>query len=316
MIFLGRRQRLATAAGVRLAHRVALMLLLLGASVTTHASDAVAAVSPRPLDVALEVVDGGWGGGTPSEIKPVLEAVIAAFPAAGTRADRPVEPLALRVRHRFGGPRIDYQRDRDGRTVIFLSARDDRWYQYVYQFAHEYCHLLSHFDRKRQGDDIVRDHQWFEEAVCETASLFAVRRLAAEGNSADASMVARHIAPQLTQYAEQLIAQPHRQLESGIALKAWYAQHMETLRSQPYLREYNELVALQLLPLFETEPARWAALAWLNPTELAPGLPFADYLDAWRIATPVFVQPLVANIQTSFGLVPPLAPSSIASGGK
>jgi hypothetical protein len=246
----------------------------------------------------LEVVDGGWGGGTPAEIGRVIGEVVAIFPAPGV--DQGAAPQPLRVRHRFGGPRIDYQRDRDGRIVVYLSARDDRWYQYVYQFAHEYCHLLSHFDRKRQGNDIVRDHQWFEEALCEAASLYAVRRLAQQWCDAGADLLLRRAAPQLAQYARQLLGQAHRQLDSRTTLAQWYAQQHETLRNQPYLREFNELVALQLLPLFEQAPERWAALAFLNPTEPAADLPFPAFLVRWRAEVPADLQPLVVNIQALF----------------
>jgi hypothetical protein len=264
--------------------------------------------APGPTADAIEVVDGGWGGGRPDEIRRVLAGVTAVFlpSAPGAGATLPL----LRIRHRFGGPRIEYQRDRDGRVVIFLSARDERWYQYVYQFAHEYCHLLSHFDRKRQGEDIVRDHQWFEEALCETASLYAVRRLARQWCDAGAEPLLRRAAPQLVLYDRQLLGQAHRQLADGADMAQWYASHQDALRSQPYLRELNELAAAQLLPLFERDPGRWAALAFLNPVEPSPGLSFAGFLARWRNALPAGLQTLVAEIQQLFGLgAPPALPA-------
>ena len=56
---------------------------------------------------------------------------------------------------------------------VFLSATDTYWSQYVYQFSHELCRILTHFDRYR-----THKHKWFEESLCELASLHVLRSLA------------------------------------------------------------------------------------------------------------------------------------------
>ena len=255
----------------------------------------------------FQVVDGGWGGGHPAEIGKIIAAVADEFPTPVGDASLP----PIRVRHRFGGPTIDYNRDLDGWVVVHLSARDDRWYQYVYQFAHEYCHLLSHFDRKQRGGEILRDHQWFEESLCETASLYALRQSAAKWcESADDPQL-REAAPQLAQYVRQQLAEPHRRLDPGTDFATWYSRNQQVLRNEPYLRELNDLVATQLLPLFERNPKRWAALAYLNPEKPVPGQPFSDFLTAWSAASPAEIKPLVAEIQALFGLLPMAAPSGV-----
>ena len=254
-------------------------------------------------DAVIQVVDGGWGGGRPSEIGKIITAVANEFPTPVAEGLSP----RVRIRHRFGGPTIDYTRDRDGWIVVHLSARDDRWYQYVYQFAHEYCHLLSHFDRKQRGGEILRDHQWFEESLCETASLYALRQSAVQWcNSADDPQL-REAAPQLAQYVRQLLAEPHRRLDPAIDFSTWYARHGQALRVEPYLRELNDVVATQLLPLFERNPTYWGALATLHPASPVPGQSFADFLAAWSEASPSDIKPLVAEIQALFGLRPMVA---------
>jgi len=256
--------------------------------------------------VDFEVMDGGWGGASPAEIGKVIGGVTEVFPApAGNEA-----PTSLRIRHRFGGPMIDYHRDRDGRVAVFLSARDDRWYQYVYQFAHEYCHLFSHFDRKRQGDEIVRDHQWFEESLCEAASLYALRRLAAQCCDATNGPSLHEAAPRLEQYANQLLAESNRQLDPGTDVAQWYARQRDTLHSQPYLRELNGLAAARLLPLFEKDPGRWAALAYLHPPGPAHGQSFPEFLAAWGEASPQSLKPLVTEVEALFGFMGASAPGS------
>lgn len=242
----------------------------------------------------IEVVAGGWGAADPAEVGKVVAAVAGEFPPAAS---------AIRVRHRFGGPTIDYDRAPDGAIVIRLSARDTRWYQYVYQFAHEYCHVLAHFERKEHGHDVLRENQWFEESLCEAASLYALRRLAAKWNRAEvADPQLREAADQLWQYVSQLLAEPHRRLDAGTDLAGWYARHQETLRHKPYQRELNELVATSLLPLFEADVSRWAALEYLNPATPAPGQSFPDLLGAWSASSPPEWRPLVADIRTLFGI--------------
>lgn len=265
-----------------------------------------AAVAAAPIDAAdasppaIQVVDGGWGSGEPAEIGKVLASVAAEFPVPVADGARP----PIRVLHRFGGPMIDYDRDRKGWVVVHLSARDDRWYQYVYQFAHEYCHLLAHFERKQHGGEIQRKHQWFEETLCETASLFALRRLAVKWRDAPDAQL-REAAPQLAQYLGQLLAEPQRRLPAGAERTTWYSQNREALEREPYLRESNELAATWLLPLFEQDPGRWAALAYLNPA--SPPLreqSFTDFLAAWSAALPPELKPLVAEIRAIFGVQP------------
>lgn len=56
---------------------------------------------------------------------------------------------------------------------IFLVAPDSNWNAWVYEFAHEYCHSL--IGGKLDGD--FSNLKWFEETVCEVASIFALTRL-------------------------------------------------------------------------------------------------------------------------------------------
>ena len=56
---------------------------------------------------------------------------------------------------------------------IRLTAWGNGWPQYAYQFAHELCHVMTNFDRVKE-----HRHKWFEESLCELASLFVLYRLA------------------------------------------------------------------------------------------------------------------------------------------
>ena len=60
--------------------------------------------------------------------------------------------------------------------IIKLTAKDNYWCQYVYEFAHEFCHVLSNHSRL-----IGCKNEWFHEAICELASIFTLRRMSRKG---------------------------------------------------------------------------------------------------------------------------------------
>ena len=43
-------------------------------------------------------------------------------------------------------PRALYRASSDDPHVIWLSARDNLWCKFAYQFAHEFCHVLSGYE--------------------------------------------------------------------------------------------------------------------------------------------------------------------------
>ena len=52
-------------------------------------------------------------------------------------------------------------------------------------------------------------------------------------------------------------------------------QSEPALRLNPAIRDWNTIIAIRLLPLFETEPHGWAALTYLNrcfPNRINPWL--------------------------------------------
>ena len=83
------------------------------------------------------------------------------------------------VYHRADHPQTDSRRAAGNRIAIGLTARDNHWAQYSFQFAHEFCHALINYSNDERG--LRRDRRyanhWLEESLCETASLFTLRAL-------------------------------------------------------------------------------------------------------------------------------------------
>ena len=70
-------------------------------------------------------------------------------------------------------PRTHYRPSSSDPIFIQLTARDTYWSQFAYQFSHELCHILSDYERLGEGPN-----GWFHEAICESASVFTLRRMA------------------------------------------------------------------------------------------------------------------------------------------
>ena len=72
------------------------------------------------------------------------------------------------------GPIVLYERGKQGEYLVKLNTEKTYWCQYAFQFAHELGHIICGY---KKGD---RSNLWFEETICETASLFVLRRMTKE----------------------------------------------------------------------------------------------------------------------------------------
>jgi hypothetical protein len=261
--------------------------------------------------LAIRVAPGNWGTASARDVQSLLDAVAVEFMryagvAPGDAAGLPAE---IRVVPRNGSPRVLYERGPQGEYLVHLSARNENWFQYAYQFSHELCHIFSRFDHKeRNGHEIATANQWFEEALCETASLFTLRRVAAAwaDNPPPGQWAARPTV--FADYADFLGAQAHRRLPAAQSLDRWYRENEESLRASPYLREKNELVAAALLPLFEQDPRLWRAITYLNPDKASAAKAFPDFLADWYAACSAGdrrLSELVGQAMAIFGFAPP-----------
>jgi hypothetical protein len=258
-------------------------------------------VGARPV---VTVAPGNWGAVAVGDIQVFLEAVAGEF--ISYAADPQQGPLRIRVVPRGGSPRVLYDRGREGEYVVQLTARNENWFQYAYQFSHELCHIVSHFDHKeRQGDTVASGNQWFEEALCETAALYTLKRLATDWAAAPPARQWAGYGPVFASYAEFLQAQPHRRPGQRPAVDRWYREHAAALAADPYQREMNERLATALLPLFERDPGRWRAIAYLNADTASATKGFADFLGDWYLACPPEARDIVQQTMELFGFTPP-----------
>lgn len=249
------------------------------------------AAPPSTGGPRFRVAAEGWGKVSLPEVEAVLRSAAAQlwkyFP------QRTLEPFVVLRGHE--GPIVHYQRNVVGEIVMKLDTQDYLWCQYVYQFAHEFCHILCGF-----VDQPWKRQSWFEETLCEMASLFVLRRLSAVWKDAPPYAGWRDYAPEFRRYA-QTVMDSRSQVGVG-HLDDFYQQHRRALESSPSDRQLNGAMALPLLGLVEGAPESWESLTWLNAQRAAEGETFADYLGRWRKAVPGRHGGFVEEVARQFGV--------------
>lgn len=176
------------------------------------------------------------------------------------------------------GPIVLYQRNTRGEIVMRLDTQDTRWAQYAYQFAHEFCHILCGYD-----DDQCKN-EWFEETLCETASLFVMRAMAKAWEHDPPYKHWAGFRHALKSYTDKVIES--RQSLKPRDVAKFYRKHQAELEKSSTLRDINGAMAVVLLEMFEDDPTRWEAVRWINAEPNNDGLNFRQYLQAWHDAAP------------------------------
>ena len=222
------------------------------------------------MEIAVEA--SGWGLARPVEIHFLLANVASHLnrylrsPFTGTVVIRP-SPRDESY------PIVLYRANLLDPFTVQLSAQDRKWSKFSYQFAHEFCHILSGYERLRNNPN-----NWFHETICELASIFALRRMAETWTIHPPFPNWSDYASSLASYAENLLSSDDRKLPEGATLPEWLSERESELRRDPRQRELNAVVAYSLLPLFEDYPLGWNAIVELP--DYTGNL--ATYLNVWH----------------------------------
>ena len=180
---------------------------------------------------------------------------------------------------------------------VLISLGDGRWEmgdgsQYAYQFSHELCHILCNY--KESG----KQNKWFEEALCEMASIYSLRRMAEDWKTRPPYPHWKGYSESLNAYAQDLIDKTSVPED----LAAWYQANKEHLSRNSGDRPKNRIVGVRLLPLFEKNPGLWQAVASLNKGARRNQQDFPAYLRAWHAHAPRRFGPQIAEIAAILGV--------------
>ena len=271
--------------------------LLFSQSASAEPARKAGKINSKKMGLSIRVEGGGWGSACKEDIESVLYSVadelLTRIPA------KLAAPIV--VTHTHGNPIALYDKGVNGEYQVQLHARDQRWSQLAYEFAHELCHIMSNYE-ENVGADTVKYNQWFEETLCEAASLYTLRSMAATWESSAGDPRWARLAPALRKFADQLVAEGHRQLPAAAPLAKWLSDNEDRLRNDPYLREKNEVVANLLLPLFEQSPENWDALHYLNldPNDARNNL--EQYLRNWYDNAPPAHRAFIGDVLALLGI--------------
>jgi hypothetical protein len=248
----------------------------------------------RPDVPAYRVETDGFGAAE-ADIRAVLDS--AARELWRFFPDREIEPIVVERGRR--GPITLYRRNPQGEIVMRLDTESTYWCQYVYQFAHELCHVLCGLSEATEGPN-----KWFEETLCETASLFVLRAMARSWKDAPPYAHWANYRDALRSYADDVIRRRDALEEvHARGMAAFYQAHRERLEEEACDRDFNGAMAVVLLHWFEREPERWEAIGWLNhAASSAPrGESFEAYLRRWHDAAPERHREFIRRIAALYG---------------
>jgi len=251
---------------------------------------AIVSLQDKREPLVIRVAADGWGDAGRADIAKVLqsagEAMAASFP---DRAFPPIE-----VSRSSTTPITLFQRGPAGELRVKLNVEGPYWSQFAFQFAHEMGHIVCGFE------DYPNPNLWFEETLCEAASLYALGRMAEGWKTRPPYSNWKSYASSLQKYRDDRMAKA--KLPEGMTLAAWFRTQEPALRKDAGLRESNLKMAAELLPLFEEDPARWAAVATLNAVRGDASRAFAAYLRDWSASTPEKHREVIAKIASRFGV--------------
>ncbi|GAG03367.1 unnamed protein product, partial [marine sediment metagenome] len=124
---------------------------------------------PAGTKLVIRVQPGGWGDAGVQNIQKLLL-------SAGNELWKHFPGRRLRpiiIRHSDSGPIVLFRQGPAGEYIVKLDAEGRHWAQFTYQFSHELCHVLTNYEKKASPKN-----RWFEESLCEMASMFVLRRMA------------------------------------------------------------------------------------------------------------------------------------------
>ena len=239
--------------------------------------------------VTITVKGTNWGTGRPENIKSLLENVAWHM----TRHFREGVHATIDIENSPLGPRIPLRIPGQTTYTILLNTSNRYWAQYSYQFAHEFCHLVSNYEQQ-----VGRPNQWIDETICEMASLFALRSMGVTWKEKPPYPNWRSFAQDLTAYADTRAAEIESQAPDDEAWEEWFQRHEARSGKEPYDREGNLIVALRLLPLFEQYPEGWNAIRSLPASQEG----ISHYLTGWKEQAYQGDRVFITRIEAALGI--------------
>ena len=218
----------------------------------------------------IEIKPNIWGGASTKDIQKILNSAAGQlWPHAYQTKLSPIKIERSRT-----GPIVLYRRGEKGEYLMRLDTEKTFWSQYAFQFAHEFGHIICGY---KKGD---QSNLWFEETLCETASLYALRGMTKEWKTKPPYPNWKSYGQAFAKYAQDRLKKYPWPDDQSIG--DWFLAKKYNLAQQPANRGRNVQLASRLLPLFEEKPSRWGACAFINVKKTNKRRSFSTYLEDWK----------------------------------
>lgn len=240
-------------------------------------------------ELRIMVAAGDWGGSSLPDIRKVC--LSAATMLSQHLPDDGFAPIT--VQRGTSGPVTLYQRGAGNEYIVKLDTSNRAWAQCAFQFAHEFCHIVCNY---RNTDNA---QLWFEETLCECASLFALRRMSVEWRTNPPYSNWKSYSNALASYAEERISSYSN---DDTTLADFYRSNKQSLEVDGTDRKLNTWMAVRLLPRFEGSPESWQALRYINLGPTSENQTFRAYLTGWHERVPEEHRGFVKSVAADFGV--------------
>lgn len=206
-------------------------------------------------------IDDSWDLDDTSKLKKILYE--AASPMYRNLRGEPSIKVVVGYDEERGPMALYRRRGQTADRVLLSNSPLEYRPQIIYQFAHEFCHVISDYNRLRSTES---KNEWFHEALCELASIFVLHGTGE---------------PSLKKYIDDYLEESINVLRETSDFGAWLLAKEAELREQPtgeLDRKANAVVAYRLLPIFMKYPETWNTLKSLPKSDSL----IAEYLDEWK----------------------------------
>jgi hypothetical protein len=248
------------------------------------------------MGVVIRANEGEWGGAQLSDIEAVARSVADSFAAFD---DDEVIAITLEPTASEDDLPRTLPGAGPGRSVVQLNVRGNLWARLAYQFGHEYCHVLA--DPSTRSYRATR-FTWIEEALCETASLFALRSMAKEWAVDPPYPNWRTYSSSLAAYEAEHVSYPLRSLPLGAKFADWLNNRLPLLEADPYRRDDNTIIAKEFLRIFETEQTAWRVVRHLHSAPQVREASLARFMSDWAKACSGEKRRCVGSIAVPLGV--------------
>ncbi len=241
----------------------------------------------------ISVKSTGWGDANPIDVEAVVDSVAETLAPhfRGLRLD------TILLENNPSGPITLFQRGANNEYLVRVDIKGRFWSQLSYQFSHEMCHVLSHYERTQNDKN-----QWFEEALCEAVSLFTLANMAQNWQTNPPYPNWRSYATALQQYLDDNLAQPHRYLPAGQNYTQWYAINKAALENNATDRAKNEVIGTALYEIMLIDNNLLSGIRYLNLGAGDNSNSFATYLRNWYKNAPEKSKPPILNVLQLFDI--------------